>query len=166
MFLKEEVKKKTHACLKASGFSEILSYTLVSKSDIASVNMPDTNMISVVNPLSIQQSVMRNTLLSGVLNTVQHNLNMGRAIVRVFEDSGVYFKEKEGLREGQSLAIALCGSACQDWNKTPETLDLFYLKGVVQEIVNQLGVSVRFEVSHHPTFESTEALAVLFDPAF
>ena len=149
--------------LTSFGFSEILSHSLISRADLKKLDTPEVNVISIQNPLSEQQEIMRNTLLPGMLKAINYNVNMGNSDIRLFELSGTYFRQGEDLHEDQSLALAVCGESISDWKRKPEEMNLFYLKGILKTLFDKLAINVYFEESQHPSFEPGGTMAVLAD---
>ena len=158
---KERIINLVHKTLTAIGFNEILTYSLISKDDIRKLDIPEINTISIQNPLSDQQGIMRNTLLPGMLKTISYNINMGNLTLKLFEFSNIYFRGNGNLQESQNLTLALYGDTVDDWKRKPEKMDLFYLKGVLKTLFDKLGIDIYFEESHHPGFEPDRTMAVL-----
>lgn len=147
--------------LTCLGFFEILTYSLISRDDLRKMNTPEINTISIKNPLSNQQGIMRNTLLPGILKAIDYNINMGNSDMKLFEISNIYFRLGEDLVEDQSLTLAVCGNSISDWKRKPEKMGLFYLKGILKTLFSKLAINVYFEESQHPSFEPGRTMAVL-----
>lgn len=158
---KEEIVTAIREALAALAFNEALTYSLISSADIEKVNVSDINIISIKNPLSEQQEVMRNTLLAGLLKAINYNLNMGNADLRLYELSNIYFRQDEDLQENLSLSLGICGNSISDWSRKQQPMDLFYLKGVLKTLFDKLGIDVYFEESQHPSLEPDRTMAIL-----
>lgn len=106
--------------------------------------------ISVLHPRSIDQSILRTSLLPGLLQVVKNNANHGVEDIHAFEIGRIHFKHGEELKEQSCAAIVYSGSATSaSWDVKPETLDFFDLKGVVENVLSVLGlVKLSFEPSH------------------
>ncbi len=160
---KSRITDIVRRALTSFGFSEIQSYSLISRADLKKLDTPEINTISIQNPLSDQQEIMRNTLLPGLLKAVGHNINMGNSDIKLFELSNIYFRQAENLHEEQNLALAVCGESVSDWKRKPEQMNLFYLKGILKTLFDKLAINAYFEESQHPSFEPGETMAVLVD---
>jgi len=147
--------------LSGLGFSEIITYSLVARDDLKALDAPQMNIISVQNPLSDQQEVMRNTLLPGALKVIEQNINKGNKNIKLFELSNVYFEKDSNPQEEQNLLLATCGESSTDWRRKAQKMDLFYLKGILKAMFDRLGADIYFEVSQHPNFDPSCTVAIL-----
>jgi len=129
------------------GFAEIISYSFISpdSTDLLGVE-PNSKLSSFVklrNPLSVDQSVMRTSLLPGLLSAIKTNLSHGEEDLKIFEWGKVFFKgEDEGLpQEEIFLAAAIAGlSNEQDWYRKERKVDFFDIKGVAEALLKSLGL--------------------------
>ncbi|UCH12560.1 MAG: phenylalanine--tRNA ligase subunit beta [Candidatus Omnitrophota bacterium] len=160
---RKRITNLVRKALAGLGFDEILTYSLISKNDIRKLNVPDINTISIRNPLSDQQGVMRNTLLPGMLGAINYNINTGNPDIKLFEFSNIYFRQDGDYQESPSLALALCGNTAGDWKRKPQRTDIFYLKGILKTLFEKLGIDIYFEESQHPSFEPDGTMAILVD---
>ena len=147
--------------LTGLGFNEIMTYSLLSKQDLVNANASDIDTISVRNPLSDQQEVMRTTLMPGILKAINYNINMNNSNIKLFEISNIYFQQEAKLKQQQNLVFAVSGSSVYDWNKNQEQMNIFYLKGILKTLFDSLNIKVSFEETQHPGFEDGETMAVL-----
>lgn len=113
--------------------------------------------VALTNPLSSDLEVMRLTLMSGLLETVQENSKRVRAGLRFFEVGRRYLPLADATRqpeECRSVGIALCGPAEVSWlPEMARPADFYDLKGVVESLLDRLHVSrYRFTPTQHPTF--------------
>ena len=109
----------------------------------------------IANPMSVEQSALRPTLLGSLLETVSANLR-NRERVWCFELAHVYLPPFEPLpREPRYLAIALAGQRlAATWASTPEPMDFFDVKGVIEQLFIALGAhGVTFRPASHPTLQ-------------
>ena len=139
--------------LTAQGFNEILNNSLTAEryyADLASY--PADHCVKLLNPLSTDLNVMRQTLLFGGLESLSHNINRKSADLAFYEFGNVYridpavasTEEKPlgGISEGARLAIWLTGNIGQaSWNRAAVEATFFDLKGVVANVLARLGIS-------------------------
>ncbi|MEO8973408.1 MAG: hypothetical protein ABI406_17620, partial [Ktedonobacteraceae bacterium] len=113
--------------------------------------------VTLANPLSSDLNVMRLTLMSGLLETVQENSKRVRAGLRFFEVGRRYLPLEDTTKqpeERRSVGIALCGPGEISWlPDMARPADFYDLKGSVEALLDRLHVSrYRFTPTQHPTF--------------
>jgi phenylalanyl-tRNA synthetase beta chain len=120
--------------------------------------------IPVQNPISNRASVMRTTLLPGLLENAAWNLNRGLEGVHVFETGRVYYWEEEKHREDLHLGLLATGlRPGAGWDTPAAETDFFVLKGALEALFEALRFEpVAFEEKDHGYFEPGRALAVLY----
>ncbi|MBO7278815.1 MAG: phenylalanine--tRNA ligase subunit beta [Bacteroidales bacterium] len=161
----EQVRTKVCDLLAANGFMECMSNSLT-KADYYNglKTYPSERLVPIVNPLSSDLNVMRQTLLFSALEDVAYNLNRQASDLMFFEMGNVYtFEPAEGetladlkaYREEMRLMIALTGKGTQYWRNTSGVGHYFALKGYVEMLMKRLGVDLY-------SFESNAAPADLF----
>lgn len=170
--------------LTGKGFREILNNSLSAvKYYDGNADFPLENAVKVMNPLSQDLGVMRETLLFGGLESIAHNVNRKAADLRFYEFGNVYAydgsKEKTEERplaqysEHPELGIWMTGNLQEaSWNRKAEPTTVFDLKAVVLDILAKSGIglsalkmtqgsdetfSVKLEIAHR----SGKPLAVL-----
>lgn len=129
--------------LNALGFHEIMSNSLTKASYIEhSENLKDENNVAMLNPLSSDLAVMRQSLLFSGLESVAYNINRKNNSLQFFEFGKTYHKFEDKYEESKHLALFVSGNRTQDsWTGTSKTSDFFYLKGVVIALLERLGAS-------------------------
>ena len=139
--------------LTAKGFSEILNNSLSAAGYYAESELfPAEKCVRLLNPLSGDLSVMRQTLLFGGLESIMHNVNRKAPDLAFYEFGNVYSRDpqKESTKENPlapfkehgSLALWMTGRrTLPSWNSQAAEADVYYLKSVVLEIFRRLGVS-------------------------
>ena len=142
--------------LVAAGFQEAINYSFIDPALALSL-CPDQETVSLQNPLSAEMSVMRPSILPGLLTTLEYNLNRQRDRVRVFE-TGLVFESLDGaIEQTRKIAGLIYGSAQPaSWAQAKTGVDFFDLKGVVESLVDLgLGVNaVEFLAAEHPSLHS------------
>jgi len=131
--------------LVSSGFCEARTSTLISFEGARSSGGDD--FLKLKNPLGEDQSVLRPSLLPGLLRALRHNLNAGEAAVRLFEIGRTF--SADGA-EHSRVALVLTGPVrAADWRGgEPRATDLYDAKG----ILSQLAGSISFDASAHPVY--------------
>jgi phenylalanyl-tRNA synthetase beta chain len=155
--------------LVAAGCQEVITYSLVAPDDAARLNLPSLGseaLIRVSNPMSVEQSALRQTLLGSLLETVRSNLRH-RERVWCFELARVYLPPLDPLpREPRRLALAMAGQRQpQNWALPAGAADFFDLKGVVEQVLTALGVQgVVYRPARHPTLQPGQSAELLTGP--
>lgn len=128
--------------LASRGFYEILSNSLSNPAfDELLGEQDQARSIEILNPLSQDLSVMRQSMLMTALQALQYNINRRKQNLRFFEFGKVYFNSDSGRQERNMLAITITGDRhLKHWTKESETAGFFYLKSVVSLILEKLGI--------------------------
>ena len=163
--LSKEMRVKrdiTKNFLISSGYSEALTYSLLSKQTMKDVAFSEDNLVVIRNPLSKEQEVMRPSLLPGLLKAVSHNLSRQVYDIKFFELSNIYFKEDLHYNEEPSLSIVehekLKAKQSPQINLSP----MFNIKGVISSLAGRLSIKdLSFENTTHSLFVQGETIAVL-----
>lgn len=125
--------------LIAEGLQELLTCDLISPEEAALVKpdcMPSRSVIKLLNPRSTQQSVLRPSLLPGLLNVVKTNADHGIHSVLGFEAGRLHFKTKDRYLEPTVVSIILTGQRMQHhWENKSNILDIFDLKGIIENLL-------------------------------
>jgi phenylalanyl-tRNA synthetase beta chain len=124
--------------LAANGFREILNNSLSNPEYYAD----QKTLVSILNPLSKELEVMRQSMLHGGLSAINWNLNRKRGNLRFFEFGKVYFQAGKGkYEEYRKLGIWLCGNRTEEsWRAKEEGFDFFDLKSSCLQILEYLGI--------------------------
>lgn len=127
--------------LAANGMFEIRTNSLIAR------RHQTERAVGMLNPLSEENAVLRETMLLTGLDVMAHNLNRQQHDLRMFDMGKVYFKKggKEAAEYGecQRLALYITGRRQPDWWGTKaEAVDYFDLKGAVMGVVRLFGLSI------------------------
>ncbi len=130
-----EKEKKLRASLLALGYDETISLTFISHQDAEQFS--SVPVIELANPLSEEASVMRTSMVPGMLNMLAYNLNRGTANVRLFEAGNVFEAAGDKTAEFKRICMGATGSASPtSVNLTARPLSFFDLKGDVETLLN------------------------------
>lgn len=138
--------------LTANGFSEIMNNSLTKKTYYEQgVTYPADHCVTLINPLSNDLSVMRQTLLYGGLESIAYNRNRKKSDLRFYEFGNCYFYDADKRKEGKILAeyaeethigLWLCGKRThKNWAVAEEQSSVFELKAHVENILKRLGIT-------------------------
>ncbi len=157
--LENEIRK----VLCGMGLNEIMTYSLTSRNAIEHLGISLENLVSLKNPMSSQQEIMRPSLLSEMLEVLNWNLNRKNSLLQLFELNKVYIMNKLTGRadEVMHLSIGICGNKPGNWKEKPRELDLFDLKGIIEILLDYIGAAdYRIEKTEHPSLKENMAIAV------
>ncbi|MEH6537271.1 MAG: phenylalanine--tRNA ligase subunit beta [Psychroserpens sp.] len=134
--------------LTSQGFYEILSNSLTTPKYIElSEQLKEEHNVEMLNPLSNDLSVMRQSLLFSGLEAVSYNINRKRDNLKLYEFGKTYHNYSDSREEYKHLSIFVTGNKnSQRWNSPEQKSDFFYLKGIVNATLQRLGLS-RYKVS-------------------
>jgi phenylalanyl-tRNA synthetase beta chain len=140
--------------LTAQGFNEILNNSLTKGgyyTDLSS--FPAANSVKIINALSSDLNVMRQTLLFGGLENIAYNVNRRNADLKFYEFGNCYYYNSENKKEGETLAaysedyhlgVWLTGNKLsQSWTTAEQKSSIYELKAYIENIFVRLGVNVR-----------------------
>uniref|UniRef100_UPI0040492F62 phenylalanine--tRNA ligase subunit beta n=2 Tax=Gelidibacter sp. TaxID=2018083 RepID=UPI0040492F62 len=128
--------------LAAQGFNEIMSNSLTSANYTKlSEQLLDEHNVTMLNPLSNDLGVMRQSLLFSGLEAVSHNINRRRYDLKLFEFGKTYQKLENNYDEQKHLALFISGNKHSErWNTPTQPSDFFFLKGTVTSVLERLGL--------------------------
>lgn len=129
--------------LVSQGFYEILSNSLTTPDYIAlSEQLKEHHNITMLNPLSNDLAVLRQTLLFSGLEAVSFNNNRKRSDLKLFEFGKSYHRADDKHNEFKQLALFITGNQSQDtWVDSQKKGEFYYLKGIVISVLNKLGIN-------------------------
>jgi phenylalanyl-tRNA synthetase beta chain len=133
--------------LAHQGFQEALGYAMICVGEDARFVLGDPGRpIALSNPIAEPLSVLRRSILPGLVRAADLNHRRGSPDVRLYEVGRVFLPRGSGElpREPSRLALAWSGAACPPhWSDPPRTVDFFDLVGIVEHIVRAVSVDVR-----------------------
>lgn len=138
--------------LVAQGFYEVINYSFIDPNLLSYLKLDESdlrhNTVSILNPLSASQSILRSSLIPGLLINLRDNLRHKNNSVRLFEIGTVFYAQSMNPLpvENRRLAGLISGSRFeQSWNMPHVEADFFDIKGCVETILDRLYVtSVKF----------------------
>jgi phenylalanyl-tRNA synthetase beta chain len=147
--------------LASLGFFEVLNYGFTSPEALAKVQ-EQSAVVEVANPVTTDYSVMKPSLLSGMLENVRLNFSHKHRDLRLFELRRVFLpgdaegdpRLATGVKEEVQLALLMTGSDVDEfWQGKPASVDFYSLKGALESIFEMLGINgIRFQPGAEKTF--------------
>src|SRR5690606_14055322 len=133
--------------LISQGFNEIMNNSLTTPKYSELANFDTNKQVHILNALSNDLSVMRQSLLFGGLETISFNINRKNSDLKLFESGKTYERlDTTTFNEWKHLAIFATGNAYEpSWNNPAQPIDFYLFKGYVDAIFSRLGIN-KFEV--------------------
>ncbi len=156
-----KIQQITAQQLVGKGFSEIMSNSLTTaKYTDYSNTISKENQVEILNPLSQDLAVMRQSMLFSGLESLAYNINRKNEDVKFFEFGKTYHKYAKGYHEPKHLALFVTGKKNpESWTNALEKTDFFYFKGVVDSIFERLGIdSIKLKTAESSVFNEAISL--------
>ncbi len=151
--------------LVACGMHQIISYSMITPTFFDWMNLPDSHIlrdtVCLLNPLIQDQTVMRTTLIPGMLKAIQWNINHKVEEIKLFEVGKVFLNknkkpdDKLPLEKVKVVGAITKTSRGNLWEKA-EKWDIFYLKGILESVFDSLRIDekdVEYIDSNFPAFD-------------
>lgn len=142
------LENRIRTLLTGEGLCEFLTCNLIGPSDLTFVENQDV-LVSVLHPSSIDQSILRPSLLPGMMSCLKHNLDHQNSNVSAFEVGRIHSKEGDGYAELTAAAVLIAGKTTpHTLDPKPRSVDFFDVKGMVENLFAGLDIDhIRFEPS-------------------
>jgi phenylalanyl-tRNA synthetase beta chain len=128
--------ERLRSTLLALGYNEAISMTFISHADVEQFSAAP--VLELANPLSEEASVMRSSMVPGILSMLAYNLNRGSEDVRLFENGNVFERAGEKAWELKRVCLGATGNAVAPGaNQTGRALSFFDLKGDVESLLHR-----------------------------
>lgn len=129
--------------LVSLGFTEMLANSLSSPEYTQLLSeLNEQHNVELLNPLSAELSILRQSMLFGGLEALAYNANRRVGNLKLFEFGKTYHKYPNQYVEKKMLSILIMGKrTASNWKNPSQSTDFFYLKGVVCSLLEKLGLS-------------------------
>lgn len=129
----------------AAGLAEVVTYSFVSPRALDNLRLPEEHewkhTVKLQNPLREDQSILRPSLLPGLLEVTARNASRRVLPVAIYEVGRVFKPHGRQLPEEHlRLGGLVMGSTGRSWNRPAEEMDFFYLKGIVENILARVNI--------------------------
>jgi len=138
------LEERVRRLLTGSGYSEIINYSFSSPDSAEALGLSPEDerrrFVVIKNPLTEDQSIMRTTLVYGLLETLKKNLHNASFNLKLFEIGRTFFKRHDGeLPEERNILAALAaGKVSDDLWGSKVSVDFYDLKGSLENIFQDL----------------------------
>lgn len=166
----QKLERKISRVLRALSINETITYSLVSPQDLDLLQLSEEGRgvaVELINPMNEEQSVMRRSLLGGMLRNLAYNQSHGVKNVQLFEQGAVFYGQKgqQKPREKQLVSIVMAGSYTPaSWNEQFYELGFYDIKGVVETLARELCIEklrvLAYEDEHNSCLQPGRAAAL------
>ena len=135
------LEEKISGTLTQFGMNEVITYSLINKNNVKGFDIPEEEIVAIQNPLSIDQEIMRPTMLPGMLRVVSYNLNRKAERLSLFETGKIYRESKGLYKEEPVLSLGLAGVREDSWKNGAREFGFFDIKGIFERLLAEIGLS-------------------------
>lgn len=138
-YSKEIFREKIANYLVGLGFNEMMTNSITNAAYYAEEEQQ--NMVKMLNSLSAELNILRNSLFETALEVVGHNLNYKNNSLRLFEFGKAYSASGPGkYTENEQLCVVISGNKNDaNWKQKAVNSDFYFLKGIIESILKALG---------------------------
>lgn len=164
---RDKIQGTISELLVAKGFYEVLNNSLTKTTYAETFDgeqLKSERNVRLLNPLSQDLEVMRQTLIFGLLENIQRNQNRQNPNLKLFEFGKNYHLYPSGYEETNVLAIAITGSKSMElWNSDKDLVSYYTLKGIVKSLFDRLGLfeHLQFQTLQNELFSDGEKCKIL-----
>lgn len=146
----ETVRNYISNFLAANGFNETMNNSLTKSAYYAGLTtFPEERCVRIVNPLSADLNVLRQTLILNGLEVVAYNVNRQIGTLKTFEYGSVYQRlpETDGktlasYEEHQCFTLLMSGSPARSWREGARKGSFYELKGYLELLLKRYAVDI------------------------
>ena len=134
-------RKMVSRRLRSLGLTEVKTYTLVSPEMASKFKYEDRSQISLPNPMSLDKSVIRTTILPSLMNVYDYNKARGVKDVSIYEIAKTYDTKYDEITK---IAGLMSGSYISNTWKRDFEIDFYLVKGIMENLLNYMGYEGRY----------------------
>ncbi|MFT7403023.1 phenylalanine--tRNA ligase subunit beta [Zhongshania sp.] len=140
--------------LVARGYQEAITYSFIDPAMHQAMSEGEAG-VELLNPISADMSIMRTSLLPGLIKTAMHNAKRQQPRIRLFESGLRFLKSDDGLKQIPTLAALLMGRRePESWSEAGELVDFYDLKADLESLLSVTTGKISFKaakyVAMHP----------------
>ena len=141
------LRDRVRPMMKAFGFSEIITYSFVSPDSVDAIAGETQGALKaftrIMNPLSVDQSVLRTSLIPGLMETARYNVLHEMGNLKLFEWGKVFFNRENDLQPLEKIYLAgmMAGMHSEkSWYNEERPVDFYDVKGILAALLKELGL--------------------------
>lgn len=144
------LREKIRQIITGFSFFEAINYNFINENFCDRLNLPDGDrrrqVETILNPISDQMSVLRSSMIPGLLETMKKNISQQTVTLKIFEIGKIFYATQKGAlpEEHEMIAGLITGNRTdQTWHSKKSEVDFFDLKGVIEGFLDALMVESR-----------------------
>ncbi|WP_109831137.1 phenylalanine--tRNA ligase subunit beta [Reichenbachiella versicolor] len=139
---KDKIQEKTGLFLSSNGFNEMLANSLTTPDYVEKTGYWNREeSVEVLNKLSEDLGVMRQTLVFSALEAMRYNINRKQTNLKFFEFGRTYFKLDGGYKEFEKLSISMTGAKTEEsWNVGNGVVEFHDLSLIIQKLLSKFNI--------------------------
>jgi len=159
------LRRQTRRLLQGVGLSQAITYSLTSEAHATRFGGKDNQLVRLAMPMSEERSVLRTSLVPGLLEAARYNTARQQSNVALYETGRVYTEHGETLpREKERVAGVVTGLWMDHRSQgTRVPVDYFVAKGIVDTLVQTLRLNVKYEAVSMPDMHPGRTANILMD---
>ena len=164
----QKLRRKVRTVAEGAGLTEVITYALTTPEKAVQFSTNPSNLTELMWPMTVDRSVLRQNMVAGILDTVAYNVARKNKDLALYEIGKVFEQtrnpQEELPTEINSFAFALTGLVTEKDFQTPAVpVDFFYAKGILEALLDRLGLNVEYTAtqaftSMHPGRTATISL--------
>ena len=125
------------------GLNETLSYILVNDKEAKYFTKDDTELVSLLDPMTEERNTLRHSILPSLLKIYEYNKARSNKDVSIFEIGKAFYKKGEEYGETNKIAALMTGDYYLGIGSKKQ-VDFYVIKGIVEELLDYLGYGNRY----------------------
>ncbi len=158
--------ERVHSHLVALGYQEVVTYSFIEPGLAGRFSVEGVDTVPLQNPISREMSVMRGSLMPGLVQTLRFNANRRQEHLRLFETGLAFGRKADGLLQESMLAGLISGKKEGDnWSNSSKISDFYDVKGDLESLFGLGGriSKLDFIAAERPGLHPGQCAQVLFD---
>lgn len=164
---KTKLNREIRRQMNGLGLNQVLTYSLISEDMLPKFVWNIREQIVLLDPMSEDKKVMRQSIVSSLLNVWEYNTFRNTKDINIFEMGSIYYKDETGYHEDATLSGLLYGNyVTNNWQGKQIAVDFYVVKGIVESLLKYLGFNNRYtftkeniQADYHPN----KSAAILVD---
>ena len=149
--------------LVARGYQEAITYSFIDPAMHQAMAEGEEG-VELLNPISADMSIMRTSLLPGLVKTAMHNAKRQQARIRLFESGLRFLKSDTGLKQVPTLAALLTGRRePESWSESGELVDFYDLKADLESLLSVSASTISFAAAKYVALHPGQTADVYCD---
>lgn len=167
-YSEDELKwRRVKSFIEGQGLNEAISYSLTSDSKAIRYTYQPKPVVKVQWPLNSSRSVMRQNLITGLVDAASYNMARKQKELALFEQGRVYDYAEERFNEHEHVAALFTGQTFdENWQHITSKIDFYYAKGKLEELFEAIGIDpdqVQYKAEVIEGLHPTRTAAIYLD---